>query len=332
MKTLVTRYYYSLADLSEQEGPGNLSSVTTFDALLREINPIWAVGSQTTTEQTLFQDYLWPEYYDSPIFYYDVESNPWEEVEEPELTDVVNAAKPLLGRLHRWYVESSERYLFLIAQLESIKSGLLGPVSITTSGSSSYSGSASSSGSNTGTVAVAGTNGSTTTVDVDSTISESGTNTGTVAVVGINSSTTTTDSTNTRLESDTPQNGGEDVFDTGYVSRAAKEVVDSSVAVSGTDNTTTTNNLANTSTSSTDGTTTTTVSGTNGNTTTNNLTNTATSKNEGEAAESTTVNNDVETPIERFNEVQQKLRNLYADWANEFSYFVLQCAEQEERR
>lgn len=41
----------------------------------------------------------------------------------------------------------------------------------------------------------------------------------------------------------------------------------------------------------------------------------------------TTLSSDVNTPIERFREVQEKLRNLYADWANEFSRFVLHSAD-----
>lgn len=41
----------------------------------------------------------------------------------------------------------------------------------------------------------------------------------------------------------------------------------------------------------------------------------------------TTLSSDVNTPIERFREVQEKLHNLYADWANEFSKFVLHSAD-----
>ena len=37
----------------------------------------------------------------------------------------------------------------------------------------------------------------------------------------------------------------------------------------------------------------------------------------------TTVSSDVTTPIERLNEVREKLHNLYADWAEEFAKFVI---------
>ena len=36
---------------------------------------------------------------------------------------------------------------------------------------------------------------------------------------------------------------------------------------------------------------------------------------------------DLNTPIERLNEVRQKLHNLYADWADEFARFVIYSAE-----
>ena len=40
-----------------------------------------------------------------------------------------------------------------------------------------------------------------------------------------------------------------------------------------------------------------------------------------------TVSSDVSTPIDRLREVQEKLRNFYADWAAEFDKFVLHEAE-----
>lgn len=40
-----------------------------------------------------------------------------------------------------------------------------------------------------------------------------------------------------------------------------------------------------------------------------------------------TVATDLNTPIERLNEVREKLHNLYADWADEFARFVIYSAE-----
>lgn len=268
MKTLVNRYYYSLADLAETTGP--FTSIASFPAMLKRVYDEVPTTSPTSVEQTLFTQYLWPEFYESPVFYFDVEQKPWEEEEEPELEDVQEAAKPLVGRLYRWYIESADRYSYLLTQLESIKATLLGPVKVVSIASGSYSGTVSGSGTNTGTVQVADTTNSTTTVS----------------------------STTTRKESDTPQNGIQSLLD-GYVSKAAQETGGSTTTLAGSGSSTTTNNLANSNSST----------------------------NSGNSSDNSTVSNDFNTPIERFREIQEKLRNLYADWANEFSKFVLQSAE-----
>lgn len=268
MKTLVNRYYYSLAELAETTGP--FTTVTSFPAMLKRVYDEVPTTSPTSIEQTLFTQYLWPEFYESPVFYFDVEQKPWEEEEEPELEDVQEAAQPLVGRLYRWYVESADRYSYLLTQLESIKSTLLGPVKVVSAASGSYSG----------------------------TITGSGTNTGTVQVGESSNSTTTVASSNVRKESDTPQDGIQSLAD-GYISKAAQETGNSTTTLAGSGTTTTTNNLANSNSST----------------------------NSGSNTENSTVSNDFNTPIERFREIQEKLRNLYADWANEFSKFVLHSAE-----
>lgn len=380
MKTLVNRYYYSFAELAEATGP--FTSITSFPAMLKRIYDGVPTSSPTQIEQNLFTKYLWPEFYESPIFYFDVEQKPWEAEVEPELEDVQEAAEPLVGRLYRWYTESVDRYDFLISQLESIKNTLLGPVKVVSSASGTYSGTVSGNGTNTGTVKVesttgetssthltgtvtgSGTNtgtvqvetntGDTSSTHVTGTVTGSGTNTGTVQVADSTNSTTTVNSTTTRKESDTPQSGIQSLLD-GYVSKAAQEIGNSTTGVTGSGTSTTTNNLANSTTSSTDNTTTVTASGTASSTTTNNLANSTTSltdnttavtasgtvestttnnlansnssTNSGNTSDSSTVSNDFDTPIERFREIQEKLRNLYADWANEFSKFVLQSAE-----
>lgn len=324
MKTLINRYYYSFADLAEATGP--FTSVTSFPAMLKRVYDGVPTSSPTQIEQNLFTKYLWPEFYEAPIFYFDVEQQPWEAEVEPELEDVQEAAEPLVGRLYRWYTESVDRYTFLISQLESIKNTLLGPVKVVSSASGTYSGTVSGTGSNTGTVEVETTTGDTSSTRVTGTVTGSGTNTGTVQVADSTNSTTTVSSTTTRKESDTPQNGIQSLLD-GYISKAAQETGSSTTGVTGSGTSTTTNNLANSTTSSTDNTTAVTASGTVASTTTNNLANSNSSTNSGNTSDSSTVSNDVDTPIERFREIQEKLRNLYADWANEFSKFVLQSAE-----
>lgn len=53
------------------------------------------------------------------------------------------------------------------------------------------------------------------------------------------------------------------------------------------------------------------------------------SHNEGttQILSNSTTATDLNTPIERLNEVREKLRNLYADWADEFARFVIYSAE-----
>lgn len=60
-------------------------------------------------------------------------------------------------------------------------------------------------------------------------------------------------------------------------------------------------------------------------------------KHSGSSTNTNTINNsitststvatDLNTPIERLNEVREKLHNLYADWADEFARFVVYSAE-----
>lgn len=270
-ETLVNRYYYSLADLADVDtGPGPISNVYTFDALLRKIKPIWATGTFASYEQTMFQEYLWPEFYDSPIMFVDKDQSPFGAEVEPTAQDIEDEELPLLGRMHRWYKESVERYGLIIGAYNTIKANLLAPVTVTSTGTATHSYSVSGGGTNTGTVTTSETNGS----------------------------TTNASDSKTHLESDTPQTsiGG---LSAGYVSRAAKD----------------------------DGTATTTVSGSASSTTTNNLANSNSSTDNGVASTSGSIADDRDTPIARLAEIEQKLHNVYATWANEFSKFILNSAE-----
>lgn len=327
MKILVNRYYYTLAELADVDtGPGPITNVTNFNALLYKMEPIWTVGTVQTIEQTLFQDYLWPEYYNCPILFVDKDQIPWGAEVEPTEDDVEEALLPLLGRMHRWYKESYERYSVLIAALETTKTKLLGPVKIVQNGESSYTGASTASGTNTGSVQVSTSNSSSTSTEVDATVTSSGTNSGTVEVENTNQSSTATSESKTHKESDTPQSALASIED-GYISRAAIDSGNGTVDVLGSDSSTTVNNATSSETSATDSNTEVLSSGTSDSATTNNAENSSTTSNEGTEESASTVANDVETPIERFHEVQQKLRNLYADWANEFSRFVIQSAE-----
>ena len=270
---LVNRYYYSLADLANVDAnPGTIENCYSFDALLHKIQPIWATGPLQPCEQTMFQKYLWPEFYNAPILYIDKEQEPWGAEVEPSAADIAAEELTLLGRMYRWYQESLERYSVLIGAYTTLETKLLDPVKVTSNSSASHSSSIVGGGTNTGTVNTSESNGS----DTDTT------------------------ETKTHLESDTPQiSVNSAAFSSGYVSHATQDNGSSSVTVAGNVTTTTNNNLAN-STNSTD---------------------------TGTTSNSDSVYDDRDTPIERLNEIENKLRNFYADWANEFSKFILHSAE-----
>lgn len=208
----------------------------------------------------------------------------------------------MLPRMVRWLRESTERYSALIDAYEGIKNKLMGKVETV----SSAEGAVETSGttSNTGS----GTDGSTTSSTTEG--STTGSNASTVVVDGETHHT----GTNTKLElhNDTPQSGGDFTTDP-YVSDARKTT--DTFNETNTDDTTTTTNGSDSS--STKSETTTTVSGT------NSSTNSGTSSSTSESSASSTVGSDVTTPIERLNEVREKLHNLYADWAAEFAQFII---------
>lgn len=100
------------------------------------------------------------------------------------------------------------------------------------------------------------------------------------------------------LRNDTPQTGGDFTTDP-YVTEASKK------------NTSSTNEQLDVESSSNEN------SASDSSSSSNSNSSRATSSSES------TVATDLNTPIERLNEVRQKLHNLYADWANEFSQFVI---------
>lgn len=318
MKKLTTRWYFSLKEIAEIYGfKDYLDDVpavglATFCSNVAEAEGAMHTPTKWTSiddveNKKMWSDYLWPEYADASILYVDKEVNPWEplgEDEEPPSKEEVweAALKPMLPRIVRWLKESTERYSVLINAYEGIQNNLMGKVETVSSAEGGVETSGTSN--NTGS----GTNGSTTSSDTES--STNGSNNSTVVVDGENHHTGT--NTKVELHNDTPQNGGDFLTDP-YVSDARKTT--DTINETNTDDTTTTTNGSDSS--STKSETTTTVSGT------NSSTNSGTSSTKSESTASSTVGSDVTTPIERLNEVRQKLRNLYTDWASEFAQFVI---------
>lgn len=206
MKKKVTRFYYSLSDLIDSkmfdysEGPFEFVGTILRGAEVTDktLASFTQLDTSNPTAVTMFHDYLIPEYSDAFVFYVDVECAPWEEPDEPETEDILEAASSLCTKMYRWLVESCVRYSLLISQFESVKSSLMNKLS----------------------------------------------------------------SDSLTLFNDTPQAGGDYTSDP-YVTNATK----------------------------------------------------------------VTTNTEVATPIERLREIQTKLRNLYADWADEFSRYVIYSAE-----
>lgn len=323
MKKLTTRWYFTLKEIAElydfddylddvpAEGLATFcSNIANAEGAMH--TPSKWTSIDDTKNKKMWSEYLWPEFAESCILYVDELVNPWEifsedsDEEEPSKEEVWEVLKPMLPRMVRWLKESTERYSALIDAYEGIKNKLMGKVETV----SSTEGAVETSGitSNTGS----GTDGSTTSSTTEG--STIGSNASTVVVDG--EKRHTGNNTKVELHNDTPQNGGDFLTDP-YVNDARK-TTDTFNETNSDDTTTTTNSNDN---SSTESETTTTVSGT------NSSTNSGTSSSTSESSASSTVGSDVTTPIERLNEVREKLHNLYADWADEFARFVIYSAE-----
>lgn len=74
---------------------------------------------------TLFEDYIWPRFYNETFFYVDVEHDPWTEPEEPEFDDYAADAYNKLGCIYSWLLDSQERYGQLIDLYEAEKDDLM---------------------------------------------------------------------------------------------------------------------------------------------------------------------------------------------------------------
>ena len=274
----------------------------------------------------MFQGYLWPEFQDASLIYVDKEVNPWElnNEEEPEHEEVWEEFKHLIPRIIRWLKESEERYQVLISAYKSIENDLLAQVKTVTESE------ALSTQLNEGvnSSSVSGSDGSTVAVESVTHGSASSTNTGSesssVEGSGTEQSVGTVNASKVHLENDTPQASWSDGFAADpYVSKMTKDE-DGSRSVNSTEST---NNSSTTSTSSSSGENANTASTSTSTTSTGNNSSTINGSNSSNArgtnSQSSVVGSDVTTPIERLNEIRQKLHNLYADWADEFSRFVI---------
>ena len=320
MRKLTTRWYYTLMEIAQlyasnpdaelpldvppTDGLADFcGAIADAEGALSEDSPWASVDGELNEE--MWAEYLWPEFRDATLLYVDKEVNPWEigeDEEEPDRDEVWLKLKPILPRLVRWLKESTERYSVLIAAYQGIQSNLMGKVETVSSaqGQSEQVGSTTNTGMGQDSSSTSSsTEGNSSEVNSSSTASE-----GSKSHSGSDSKLD--------LHNDTPQSGGDFTTDP-YVTDAHK-ITGSDSATDSESNNSLTNGSSSASNQSQ---TTSTTTGS------NNSSTLGTSNISNNSSTSSTVGSDVTTPIERLNEVRQKLHNLFADWAAEFAQFII---------
>lgn len=114
---MITRFYFSMSDNDIQsKHPYNAKTLNqTFKSWFTAWKYQFPKNFSFKPEvDSLFQDYIWPRFYNQAFFYFDVEHDPWIEPEEPKFNDYVAASSDKLGCIYAWLIESQERYGKLI--------------------------------------------------------------------------------------------------------------------------------------------------------------------------------------------------------------------------
>ena len=114
---MITRFYFSMSDNDIQsKHPYNAKTLNqTFKSWFTSWKYQFPSSFSFKPEvDSLFQDYIWPRFYNQAFFYFDVEHDPWIEPEEPKFVDYVAASSDKLGCIYAWLIESQERYGKLI--------------------------------------------------------------------------------------------------------------------------------------------------------------------------------------------------------------------------
>ena len=123
-----TRFYFLISDGNElPKDPysakiQNISFKTWFSSWNYQFPISFDFDAKTNT---LFQDYIWPRFYNEIFFYVDVEHDPWTEAEEPQFEDYAAEACKKLGRIYSWLLDSQERYGQLINLYDAEKDNLM---------------------------------------------------------------------------------------------------------------------------------------------------------------------------------------------------------------
>lgn len=136
MKSIVSRYYYTLADLAVITGERDfVDYAPELDLFLWSLIPedrrddsANFVEIKNSDAGTVWNNYIWPRFRENVFIYVDVEAKPWwtyEPDEEPSDEDVKEACLKKVGQVYAWFRESIERYTPIIQTLEEVKTKLL---------------------------------------------------------------------------------------------------------------------------------------------------------------------------------------------------------------
>lgn len=125
-----TRTYYKLHEIAQLMYPDQVWSNWAIDQcgvyqFIDNDDTFWGTRDTDHT-RTLFTDYIWPQFWNSVIFYLDDA----EDLTNPEIVIEWNKK---LGLIYRWINESKEVYEVLISNLEANKNKLLNAIKTSTS-------------------------------------------------------------------------------------------------------------------------------------------------------------------------------------------------------
>ena len=140
MKTLMTKYYYSMADLLllssptyAQATPFSAGSVNGFAALIKLILKDYDTTNMPADDEyteELFKR-VWFDYYDAPIIAVEKDSWPWSTPTEPTFVEQKEQFVDVAGRIAKWLIDTKDRYEYLIKTYKDQEASLLNQLSST---------------------------------------------------------------------------------------------------------------------------------------------------------------------------------------------------------
>ena len=106
-----TRFYYTMAEVVNEDVNPYFAKENDY-----RMND-WLADAGMTNAATfgeaaaeVFENYIWPKFCNEAIVYVDVESDLWEEPQEPTSDQIKAAIIAKLGVIYSWFVGSNEKY------------------------------------------------------------------------------------------------------------------------------------------------------------------------------------------------------------------------------